>query len=76
MENNRVKFWAGDFIDNESTPVETRQGVEVKIVNFDRNTEHVNGNIYDSSYRELQEWTKDGVYLRNWLVSDDPSFDL
>ena len=22
MENNRVKFWIGDFIDNESTPVE------------------------------------------------------
>lgn len=46
MENNRVKFWVGDFIDNESTPVETRQGVEVKIVNVDRNTGHVSGNIY------------------------------
>ena len=42
MNNNRVKFWIGDFIDNESTPVETRQGDEVKIV---RSTGYVCGNI-------------------------------
>lgn len=46
MENNRVKFWVGDFIDNESTPVETRNGVEVKIVNVIRSTGYVCGNIY------------------------------
>lgn len=73
MNNNRVKFWIGDFIDNESTPVETRQGDEVKIV---RSTGYVCGNIYNSSYRELQEWNKDGVHLRDWEPSDDPSFDL
>jgi len=73
----RVKFWIGDFIDNESTPVETRQGDEVKIVNVIGSMGLVSGNIYDSSYRERQEWTKDGVYLReDWMVSDDPSFDL
>lgn len=43
MNNDRVKFWIGDFIDNESTPVETRQGDEVKIV---RSTGYVCGNIY------------------------------
>lgn len=76
MENNRVKFWVGDFIDNESTPVETRNGDEVKIVNVIRSTGHVCGNIYNSSCRELQEWNKDGVHLRDWKPSDDPSIDL
>lgn len=72
----RVKFWIGDFIDNESTPVETRQGDEVKIVNVIRSTGHVCGNIYNSSYRELQTWNEDGVHLRDWRQSDDPRFDL
>lgn len=76
MENNRVKFWTGDFIDNESTPVETRQGVEVKIVNVVRSTGYVSGNIYDSSYSKRQEWNKDGVHLVDWEESNDPSFDL
>lgn len=78
MENNRdrVKFWVGDFIDNESTPVETRNGDEVKIADVIRSMGYVCGNIYNSSYRELQEWNKDGVHLRDWKPSDDPSFDL
>lgn len=76
MDNKRVKFWVGDFIDNESTPVETRNGDEVKITNVIRSTGYVCGNIYNSSYRELQEWNEDGVHMRNWSQSDDPSFDL
>lgn len=71
----RVKFWIGDFIDNESTPVETRDGVEVKIVNVIGSMGHVCGNILNDSYRELQEWNCDGVYLKDWII-DDPRFDL
>lgn len=76
MENNRVKFWVGDFIDNESTPVETRNGDEVKIVSVIRSTGHVSGNILNDSYRELQEWDEDGVHLRDWYTDKDPRSDL
>lgn len=76
MENNRVKFWVGDFIDNESTPVETRNGDEVKIVNVDKSTGHVCGNILNDSYRELQEWNEDGVHLMDWYTDKDPRSDL
>lgn len=72
----RVKFWVGDFIDNESTPVETRQGDEVKIVSVIKSTGYVSGNILNDSYRELQTWNEDGVHLRNWYVDEDPRFDL
>lgn len=76
MENNRVKFWIGDFIDNESTPVETRQGDEVKIVTVSGSTGIVSGQIYNSNFRELQEWNRDGIYLNNWIIDEDPRFDL
>lgn len=76
MENNRVKFWIGDFIDNESTPVETRNGDEVRIVNVIRSTGHVCGNILNDSYRELQEWNEDGVHLRDWYTDKDSRSDL
>lgn len=72
----RVKFWVGDFIDNESTPVETRDGVEVKIVNVDKSTGHVCGNILNDSYRELHEWNEDGVHLMDWYTDKDPRSDL
>lgn len=45
----RVKFWVGDFIDNESTPVETRQGDEVKIVSVIKSTGYVSGNILNAT---------------------------
>ena len=73
---SRVKFWIGDFIDNESTPVETRTGVEVKIDNVNENMKRVCGYVYNSSYRELREWDYDGVYLEDWGKMGDPSFDL
>lgn len=76
MENNRVKFWVGDFIDNENTPVETRNGDEVKIVNVDKSIGHVCGNILNDSYRELQMWDEDGVHLRDWYTDEDPRSDL
>lgn len=73
--SERVKFWIGDFIDNERTPVETRTGVEVYITGVNRHMGLVCGYVYDSSHRELREWDCDGLYLKDWII-DDPSFDL
>ena len=75
--SERVKFWIGDFIDNERTPVETRSGVEVNITSVNGCTGGVSGYVYDSSYHELRDWNRDGVYLTlyGW-DKEDPSLDL
>lgn len=74
MRENRKKFDVADFISNEETPVETRDGRKVTIISTERisNTKRIVGDIQGDMRRPgimLCDWYKDGHYYND--INDD-----
>lgn len=74
-EDKRKQFNVVEFISNEKTPVETRDGKKVEIFTTTREAEdtYIVVGAVDDRY-DYFSWTKEGLYHSDWTESSD--FDL
>jgi hypothetical protein len=79
MEDKRKRFNVAEFISNEETPVETRDGRNVEIYNAHReNTDYpVVGDIHDDEIEKkvyVETWTSDGRSVQGIVDAGDDLF--
>ena len=73
MEDKRKQFNVADFVSNEKTPVETREGHKVTIYSTDRNSEYkVCGDIHLIK-DVMSTWMTNGKYQSDKPIDE---FDL